>query len=258
MHKALEPACDDRAPPPGPPQATSGLSHHPAAGPIKVKPLHWKPGLKILGWRIVAGNALPKDFRLRFPDFQILNCQIWWPTGQGNHLDPSMLIFYGKYRCLNSRLRVSCKLDESKCHQALNCSDCLHSFGQSPTSVYWFIVPLPIKFESSHSHPYSEMLQILTTCNCPWDWSCSPLQFDFSTAAMKWDALSSIVWFILLLKHEFKQHLHWNTYKQNKNNSCAALATSLAEDFSDSSRMYKQGTLRVCVLLQRGFQKTLT
>ena len=142
-----------------------------------------------------------------------------------------MLIFYSKYRFLNSRLRVSCKLDESKCHQGLNCSDCLHSFGQSPTSVYWFIVPLPIKFESSHSHPYSEMLQILTTCNCPWDWSCSPLQFDFSTAAMKWDAISSIVWFILLLKHEFKQHLHWNTYKHNKNNSCAALVTSLATIF---------------------------
>ena len=33
------------------------------------------------------------------------------------HLDQKMLIFYDKYWCLSSRPPVSCRRDESKCHQ---------------------------------------------------------------------------------------------------------------------------------------------
>ena len=47
---------------------------------------------------------------------QILNL---WPTGWRSHLDQQMLIFHSKYWCLSSRPPVSCRRDESKCHQVL-------------------------------------------------------------------------------------------------------------------------------------------
>ena len=64
------------------------------------------------GW-----GCLAEDSWLRNPGFQALSWHVWWPTGLRSHLDSKMLIFYYKYWCLNSRPPVSCRRDESKCHQ---------------------------------------------------------------------------------------------------------------------------------------------
>ena len=53
---------------------------------------------------------------------------------------------------------------------------------------------------------------------------------------------------------KLQTNMDQNRYKHKFTDSCTALLVTLAKDLSDSSRMYEQGTLRACVLLQRGFQ----
>ena len=55
-----------------------------------------------------------------FPGSQISKNLARAGLGPGlSHLDQKMLIFYFKYWCLSSRPAVSCRRDESKCHQVL-------------------------------------------------------------------------------------------------------------------------------------------
>ena len=48
--------------------------------------------------------------------------RVWAGPGL-SHLDQNMLIFCYEYLCLSSRPAVSCRRDESKCHQVCNFLD---------------------------------------------------------------------------------------------------------------------------------------
>ena len=112
----------------------------------------------------------------KFLDFQVPRFpEIWpgpgltevlWPTGLRSHLDQKMLIFYCKYWCLSSRPPVSCRQDESKCHQVVVFPDPHERRVPAPTSQGPFATPLEPLIASSVWGTSQGARVALSQCPC--------------------------------------------------------------------------------------------
>ena len=85
---------------------------------IQTLPTFWAERIWILRIFILLMFWTPDFWISRSPDLQIWpGPGLGWARPGLSHLDQKKMIFSYKYWCWSSRPAVSCRLDESKCHQ---------------------------------------------------------------------------------------------------------------------------------------------